>query len=208
MAGKLTRSQLLGGGVRGGVALLVSGTALGALADSAQASPPTTGWGTIASADLAYLRLLIGVELLMVDFWTEALVSKHLTGALHADANLALINESEHYNYLAAALTAGGGVPLTAANVAFTYPKTSFYSAASVLRLATTLEALALGSYLGAAGNIANPTLQAATAQITANEAQHFSVFATAAGRSGYREAFPDALTIEEASDALGEYTS
>jgi hypothetical protein len=204
----LTRSQLFSSGVRGGAVLLLSGSAVGVLADSANAAPPGGALHTLPAGDLAYARMLIGVELLTIDFYTNAIASKHLRLRALDDARVALINESEHYSYLANALTAAGLTPLTAADVTFSYPTGSFYSAAAVTGLAASVELLSLGAYLGAAGNVANPVLQSAVAQITANEAQHFSAFARLAGDPAFHDAFPQALTIAEASNELDAYTS
>lgn len=208
MADRLTRSRFLGASARGGAALVVGGTAAGVLAQAAQASPPAAAIGSVSASDLAYVRLLVGLELLMVDFYTEAIASKHLQGAVRADAKLALVNEGEHYPYLAAVVASGGGVALTAADINFTYPTGAFFTAASVTKLAITLEQIAVGTYLGVAGNIANPTVAAAIAQITANEAQHLAAFSLRSGHAAYRQAFPDPLPIEEASNALATYTS
>lgn len=207
MHARLTRSQLFSSGARGGAVLALAGSGLGALAGSAEAAPPSGATGALAG-DLAYARLLTVVELLLVDFWTEAIASKHLSGTALASANLVLTNESEHYAYLAGVLTEVGLVPLTAADVNFTYATGAFYTTASVMRLAVTLEALALGAYLGAAGNLLNPVLQQAVAQITANEGQHISVVSREAGQPAFHDAFPAAMSISEASDALDSYTS
>ena len=206
--GRLTRSQLFSSGVTGGAALLISGSALGALADSAAAAPPASALGTVPAADLAYLRMLIGVELLAIDFYTNAIASKHLRAGTLDDARVALINETEHYAYLANVLGAVGQTPLTGADVNFSYPPASFYSADAVTGLAVTLELLSLGAYLGTGGNLTNAVVQSAVAQITANEAQHFAAFANRAGQPAFHDAFPGALTIAEASDALDTYTS
>jgi|SRR5665213_1976597 len=205
---RLTRAQLVGGGVKGGTALLLGGAASGILAAGAQANPPAASIGAIPASDLAYVRLLISVELLAVDFYQHAVASKHLQGQALSDAKLAFINENEHYAYLAAAIASAGAAALTAADINFSYPAGGFFTAASVTKLATTLEQLALGSYLGAAGNLSNPVLAAAVAQITANEAQHLAAFSLHLRQPAFRQAFPDPMTIEEASNALGAYTS
>jgi Ferritin-like domain len=194
--------------MRGGAALLITGSAVGVLADRAEASPPSGALPALPAADLAYARMLIGVELLTTDFYTNAVASKHLRLGALDDARVALINESEHYTYLASALTAAGQTALTAADIDFSYPSGSFFSATAVIALAVSVELLSLGAYLGAAGNLTNPVLQSAVAQITANEAQHFSAFAKRAGDPGFHDAFPEALTIAEASDELDAYTS
>ena len=204
----LTRSQLLSSSARGSAALLLGATAIGALAGSAQAAPPPAALGNLAAGDLAYARLLIGVELLAIDLYTNAVASRHLRAGTLGDARLALINEKEHYTFLAYVLTAAAQTPLRAADVNFSYPSGSNYSAASVVGLAVTLEAISLGSYLGAAGNLSNPVLASAVAQITANEAQHLSAFSLRGRQPAFQDAFPTALTIAEASDALDAYTS
>jgi len=200
----LTRNQFFGAGF----ALVAGATALGLEPATALAQPPAGAPGAIPAGDLAYVRLLIGVELLAADFYTEAIASKHLRGRGNEDAVTALVNENEHYDYLGFLVKSGGGVPLTAADVNFSYPTGAFYTAKSVLALATTLEQLSLGAYLGAAGNVANPVVQSVIAQITATEAQHLSAFSLRSGGTAFHGAFPPAMTIEEASDALGAYTS
>ena len=152
--------------------------------------------------------MLIGVELLAVDFYTNAIASKHLRAGTLDDARVALINESEHYAYLASVLSAVGQTALTGDDVNFSYPTAAFYSADAVTGLAVSLELLSLGAYVGTSGNLTNPVLQSVVAQITANEAQHFAAFANRAGQPAFHDAFPGALTIAEASDALDAYTS
>jgi len=208
MIDQLTRRHLFGTGARGGAALVLGGAAAGVLAANADANPPAASIGAVAASDLANVRLLVGVELLMVDFYTEAVASKHLSGGALADARLALVNEGEHYKYLAAVVGSTNVAALTAADVNFTYPSGAFFTAASVTQLAITLEELALGAYLGVAGKIANPVVAGAVGQITVNEAQHLAALLVRTGLPAYHQAFPDPLTIEEASDALAAYTS
>ncbi len=210
MAAPLTRSELLSAGGRGAAALLLAAPALTVLAapTDADAAPPSGALGALGTADLAYARLLIGVELLTIDFYTNAIASKHLSAAPRYAANVAAVNENEHYAFLAYVLTSAGLTPLTAADVDFSYPTGSYYSAASVTALAVTLETLSLGAYLGAAGTVANPVLAGAIAQITANEAQHLSAFARRGRRPAFHDAFPPSLTMAEASDALDAYAS
>ena len=62
----MSRAALLRRGAVGSGALLVSASGLAALAPVASADTPP-------DADLAYLRLLIAAELLVVDFQTQAL---------------------------------------------------------------------------------------------------------------------------------------
>ena len=208
MSASLTRSQLLARGARGGASLLIGGSALGALAVPAEGAPPAGALGPLGGADLAYARLFVALELLLIDFYTHAVAARHLSAGALAGARLALINESEHYAFLAYAFRSAGLTPLTAADVDFSYPAGSYYSASSLTKLAVALETLALGAYLGSAGVVANPVLQSAIAQITANEAQHLSACSARAELPAFHDAFPPSLTIAEASNALDAYAT
>lgn len=208
MATTLSRAQLFAAAGRGGAALVLAGTGLCALADSAGATPPSWAIGPVPLGDLAYVRLLIGYELLAADFYTNAVGAGHLPRRAADDARLALANEQAHYTYLAGVLTHAGGTPLTSADIDFTYPAGSFYTARSIQRLGTTLEQLMLASCLGAAGGVTTPALASALAQIAANEAQHLSVLAGRVGEATYQDAFPATLDIAGASNALDAYTN
>jgi hypothetical protein len=208
VAGRLTRADLLSGGARAGTALVVGVGGFAAFSGTAAAQPPNDALGTLPAADLAYARLLIGWELLTIDFYTNALRSSHLGREMADIARLARANEQAHYSYLAGVVTASGGLPLSADDVNFTYPAKAFYTSRSITRLAITLEGLALGSYLGAGGNLVTPALASAVAQIAANEAQHLSVISVHDGASAFHDAFPATMTMEDSSNALGNYTS
>jgi rubrerythrin len=199
----VSRAELFRRGAVGGGALLVSASGLSALAGTAQAAaaPP--------DADLAYLRLLIAAELLAIDFQTHALAS----GKLHHDGAAALIkkmrtDENAHYTKLAAELTAAGQTPATSADIDFTYPKGSFRTRASIVKLAGRLERLTVGAYLGAVENVETPDLRLSIGQIAANEAQHEGALAALAGRPVIGKAFAPAMQMGAVSDALDGYES
>jgi hypothetical protein len=194
--------------LRGGAALVLGGVGFGVLASAADATPPNDALGALPAADLAYVRLLIGWELLTIDFYTHAVGSGHLNRATADVARLALANEQAHYTYLAGVLAGAGDVALTSADVSFSYPTGAFYTARSVMHLATTLENYALGACLGAGGNVVTPALASAIAQITANEAQHLSVLSLRDGVAAFQDAFPATMTMEDSSNALDTYTS
>lgn len=193
----LTRAQLIASAAAIVCSPLLAPSA--AAADAAGALPPS---------DLAYARLLIAFELLAIDFYGNALRSRHLSPTAVADVQAALNNEFAHRAYLTSVIAAAGAAPLTAADVNFAYPKRAFYTAASVKHLALELETLTVGAYLGAAGNVATPMLASALAQITANEAQHQAAIAALDRRAPFHQAFPPLLTMQESSDALSRYTS
>ena len=84
---RLNRAELLSTGVRRGAALLVAGSAFGALTESAAASDQ------LSDDDLAFARLLVGVELLSIDFYTRALDAGRFRAVGHKYLHNALANE-------------------------------------------------------------------------------------------------------------------
>jgi len=197
----LSRAQLFSRGARTGAALLVTGSALGPLASSAAAD-------TFDDNDLSYLRLLVGTELLGVDFYTNAISAKHLkaTGARYLRD--ALLNEKQHYQSLASFITGSGVVPATADDVDFSYPEATFTSAGEIVKAAVRLESSFLGAYLGAVDAVHANALKQPLARIAANQAQHLATFTQMLGGRPFALSFPAALTIDQASNALDAYTS
>jgi hypothetical protein len=196
----LTRAQLLRRG-GAGAAVLVGGAALGPLVENAAADP-------IPAADIAYVRLLVGAELLASDFYTQAIAASNTSGAVTGYLKRAYFNEQEHYQSVAGIISGTGNTPAVSSDIDFTYPKGTFASEASITKFALQLENLILGSYLGALGGIATNSFKTGLAMIAACEAQHASYFSTATGSKAFNLSFPPALTIDQASDALGAYTA
>src|SRR5579864_3859599 len=147
-------------------------------------------------SDLAFERLLIATELLADDFYSHA-IGAAAPGALHE----ARANERAHYKGLAALMNEAGQPPAQAGDIDFSYPAGSFANAGSIRTLGAALEALQLGAYLGAADGLVSEPFRGLVARIAANEAQHLTIF------EPFHSSFPSALTIEQASDALGRYT-
>jgi hypothetical protein len=193
---------LLKRGALGGGALLVSASGVSVFAGVASAD-------TIPDADLAYLRLLIAAELLAVDFQTRALASHKLR---HNGATAVIrrmrSDENAHYTHLADLMMAAGQTPATSADIDFTYPKGSFRSQGSILRLAGRLEHLMVGAYVGAVESVETPALRLPIGQIAANEAQHTAALAALSGREVIGKAFAPAFQIGAVSDALDEFES
>jgi hypothetical protein len=163
---------------------------------------------TIPDTDMSYLRLLIGAELLAADFEAQALASGKLTRRQTTVFRKMAADEKVHYAGLAQLLTAAGQVPATADDIDFVYPKGSFTSSASILKLAGEIETVALGTYLGAIENLQTPELRLPVGQIAANEAQHVGAVAVLAGRNAIGRAFAASLTIDAASASLDRFES
>lgn len=148
------------------------------------------------------------MELLLADFYARALKAQRF-GAPGDDAlRRALFNETEHLAAVSGILTGAGQTAATAGDIDFSYPAKSFDSRGGIARLGLKLEHLALGAYLGAVAAVQAQSLRLPLAQIAACEAQHVSVFAAEATGHGLGPSFGEPLSIDQASDALGRYTS
>jgi hypothetical protein len=185
----------------GGGAVLVSASGLAALAAVASAD-------TLPDGDLAYLRLLIAAELLAIDLQTRALASGKLRHAAHTLVRQIRSDETAHYNQLAAQLTAAGGTPATSADIDFRYPRGTFRTQASLLRMAARLEHLMVSAHVGAVENVETPALRLLIGQIVANEAQHQSALAGLRGEPVVGKALGPALQMGAVSNALDEFES
>ena len=197
----LSRAGFLRRSAFGGGALIASASGLTALAGAASAATPP-------DADLAYLRLLIAAELLALDFQTTALANGKLRHAARPVVRRMRADEKAHYTQLATLMLAAGQTPATAGDIDFSYPKGTFRSQASILRLAGRLERLTLGAYVGAIENVATPELRLSMGQIAANEAQHAGALAALRGLPAIGKAFAPSLSMAAASDALDEFES
>ncbi len=197
MPERLNRSSLL---VRG-AALLGSAGALGALAAPAAAA--------IRDADLAYVRLLIAVELLKIDYGVVAAIPQKLLRPATQDfLERVVLDDRRHYVRLARLITGAGQTPATGADFDFSFPRGSFATQASVAKLGRRLATLATGAYLGALENVQTPELRRPLAQIAANEAQQAGAFGQLLGGRVVGSAFAQPLTIDAVSAALDEYES
>ena len=173
--------------------LLVAGAAL--------AFVPSAVADTIDDNDLAWLRLLVGAELLGIDFYGSALKARKLRAKQLEDA---LAAEQEHYRIVSSLVPS----PATADDVDFAYPTGAFASAGAIAKLAVALEETFLGAYLGAVAAVHAPALKATLAQIAAAQAQHLAVFVQLRGGYPLRPAIPGGLTIDRASNLLDAYTA
>jgi len=199
----LSRAQVLARGARAGVALTIGGgTALAVGAREAAASPPP-------DSDLAYVRMLVGAELLAIDFYSQAIASGRVApGSALANMRHALANEREHYEALSTVLADAGQVAASADDIDFTYPAGSFASRDAIAKLGIELEKTMLGAYLGAVDGLQANTLKRPFAQIAANEAQHLSALSSEALGRPIGKAFAASFTIDRVSDVLDGFES
>jgi len=194
---KLTRAGLL----RSGAAAALVASGAGVVARGAAAAAPP-------DADLAYARVLVAADLLAADFYTQALAAKQFGAPTTKALRHAAFNEQEHYTAVAGVLMAAGQTPATADDIDFSYPSKAFGDRGSIAKLGVAIEQLQLGAYLGAADTAQTEPLRNIAARIAANEAQHLSLFTGLLENRLLGVSLPLPLDIDEASDALGAYTS
>jgi Ferritin-like domain len=201
VSASITRGQLLSRSAKGGATLLVAGSALGQFVASAAAAPLPTG-------DLVYARLLVGVELLASDFYSQATAAANSSSTVAWYLKRAYLNEQDHYQSVAGILSGAGTTPAVSGDIDFSYPAGTFDSQGSIAKLALQLENMSLGAYLGAIAGMQTAALMAGLARIAACEAQHSSYFTTLLGGKSYKNSFPPALTIDQVSDTLDTFTA
>jgi hypothetical protein len=178
-----------------------------AAALAAAASPSALG-AAPADLDLANARLLLTIELLLGDFYDRLLKAELFAARVRGSLARARFNESEHLAALSQILIDAGQTPETGGDVDFSYPARAFATRGNAAKLGAVLEHLALGAYLGAVDSSSSPAYRLVHARVAASEACHLSLFDLEATGHAIGNSFPDALTIEQASDALAEYTS
>ena len=201
MTVSITRADLLKRGARGGAALAVAGGAFGTLAETASADP-------LSVQDMAYVRLLVGAELLASDFYSQAIAASNTNASVMKYLKRAYFNEQEHYQSVAGILSGAGVTPAVSGDIEFSYPAGTFSDQASIVKAANNLEAIVLGTYSGAMGGMTSNAYKTGLAQIAACEAQHNSYFTTQMGGQAYDLSFPPALTIQQATAGMAAFTS
>lgn len=196
----LTRSQLFSRSAKTGAALFVAGSALGRFAETAHAEPLSDG-------DLAYARLLVGLELLSIDFYARALEAKKFKAHGQKRLREALAHEQAHYQSVGQILIGAGFTPAGDGDIDFSYPEGTFEKTGSIARLGFQIETTSVGAYLGAVSGLQSHQLVQQMARIAASEAQHLSSFGSSLGRP-FGFAFPAPLPIEQISIALDAFES
>ncbi len=176
----------------------MAGGTLGAFVGTAQADP-------LPDLDLAFARLLVANELLASDFYAKALDSKKAGRKVQKFLKHAYANEQEHYQSVAAIISGAGLTPAAAVDLDYGYPAGAFKNEGSIVAVALELEAIMLGSYLGALDGMQSGPLKAGIGRIAASEAVHNGFLSLVKGRNAFLS-FPPALTIEQASDAMDRY--
>ena len=196
----LSRARLLRGLAAGGVALATPATAISFFATPARAAIP--------DGDLAWLRVLVATELLSEDFHSRAAASGTLSRRAGQVLERIARGDGAHYDRLAGVLTAAGQTPATAGDIDFNYPRATFATGGSILRLGLRIETLSLGAYLGALGTVESADLRLPLARIAVSEGQHAGAVARLLGHPMAASPFPEPRSIDLVSQALDAFES
>src|SRR4051794_9945760 len=126
----------------------------------------------VATADTELVKVAATGELLAIDFYRQAMASRHFKGDELEYLRAARANEVTHYGLLHDAL--GKATPK---GVRFKYPHGVFSSRSSVATLGQSLETAFLGTYLGGVRTFKSELLKSLAGQIAAIESQHLAAF-------------------------------
>lgn len=193
-----SRAEFMSRGVKGGLALVAGGSILAVTAKRALASPSAA---SARSADADIAKLAATAELLAIDFYSKAIMSRKFQGDERRYLTQARANEVAHYDALAQVL--GSAAPK---DLAFKYPAGTFGSRKSIANTGVALETAFVGAYLGAVTALESNDLKGVAASIGTNEASHLSVFSDIAKNQPVLPAFPKALTADQATAAVGPF--
>src|SRR5438093_13669184 len=119
---ELSRAELLSTGARRGIALVTAGSLVGLLAAEPASADP------LSDNDLAFARLLVGVELLSIDFYLRGMNSGKFKPVGRKYLRTMFVNEVDHYRTVADILSGAGYTPAAAEDFEFTYPRSSYGS--------------------------------------------------------------------------------
>lgn len=142
-------------------------------------SPPSTSGGGGMAGDLKILNYALTLEYLEAEFYKKVIAKGLFKGANASVLKKFGETEQQHVVALTATIKKLGGTPATK-------PKAKFplKSAASVLKLATTVEDLGAAAYLGQAAKIKNKEVLAAALAIHSVEARHAATLHRVGGTS------------------------
>jgi hypothetical protein len=177
-----------------------AGAAVTALAPTAAAAP-------LNDNDLAIARVLVAVELLGIDFYTQSTKAQKLSKQQQQRFLEALYNEQEHYQSVAAIISGAGQVPATALDIDMSYPNGTFDTSEAILKQGREIESIMLGCYLGAIAGFSDTNISAGLATIGASEAQHVGYFQELFTGKPFSLSFPGPpLGFDDATVALDKY--
>ena len=161
--------------------------------------------GAATEDELAFANFGSSAELLLKDFYAQALEAK----VLGAEATEALKRgrsaAAQHAKALADLLTGAGDVAPVEEDFEFVWPAATFKSVRATTRTGLGVLHALLGAYQTAASSVVEPSYRVLYASLVASIGQQIGELASLAGSAG-TEPFPVALELESASAALEQF--
>jgi hypothetical protein len=186
--------KMVGTGGAGAFAVFLAACGSSSKKSSSSSAPASTSSSSGSPAgDLKIANYALTLEYVEADFYAKVASSGLFKGAQLDTIKMFGDQESQHVDALTATVKKLGGTPAPR-------PKTKFplKDAASVLKLAATVENLGAAAYLGQAGSIQSKEVLAAALSIHTIEARHASVLNTLLGK----DITPDGAFAKPASMA------
>jgi hypothetical protein len=177
--------KMTGSGAAASLALLIAACGSKKSSSSSSSAPPPSSsssgssTGSKSGGDIDIVNYALTLEYLEADFYKKVVASGLFKGASLTTIKQFGQEEEAHVVALEGAAKALGGTPAPK-------PKTKFplKSAASVLKLAQTVEDLGAAAYLGQAGNIKSKEVLAKALSIHTIEARHAAALNMLLGKS------------------------
>jgi rubrerythrin len=138
---------------------------------STSAAPATTATTSGNTGDIAIVNYALTLEYLETEFYKKVIRSGLFSGKIQDLLKAIGAQEQTHVHALKATVRTLGGTPAPKPNGKF-----PVQNAASVAKLAATVENLGAAAYLGQAGNIKSPAVLAAALSIHTVEARHAAI--------------------------------
>jgi hypothetical protein len=155
--------------------------------------------------DADIFNFALTLEFLEREFYQRALDAGVLSGAALGVVTALRDHEAAHVDAITAALQGAGATPV--AKPTFTFPPESLASQAGVIQLASVLEPVGVGAYLGAAPMIQNPDLLEAAGTIAGVEGDHVVAVKNLQGIvPPANVAFAQALTKDQVLAAIAPF--
>ncbi len=161
--------------------------------------------GAVTDEDLSFANFGAAGELLLKDFYSQALGAKVVRGPGYRALRQGRSAAARHARALSELLEGAGDTPPAEEDFAFTWPARTFRTSGAILTTALGVLRALQGSYLTAAASATVPSYRVLYSSLAASAGQQIGAL-TLLSRGAELHPFPVALELEAASVALDRY--